>query len=172
MTDFMTPKQRSQAMSKVRGYNTKPEKLIRSHLHRQGFRFRINNPNLPGKPDIVLKKYTTIIFVHGCFWHNHKGCKKAKLPQTRSEFWKNKIEGTVLRDQKNISDLTKLGWRVAVVWECGTKKNDELKYIINELTKWIIEGNSERIELSGKNLYMNYGNLALLGNSGNTTICN
>ncbi len=146
MTDFMTPKQRSQAMSKVRGYNTKPEKLIRSHLHRQGFRFRINSPNLPGKPDIVLKKYNTVIFVHGCFWHNHKGCKKSKLPQTRNEFWKNKIAGTVLRDHRNIDNLTKLGWRIAVVWECGTKKKDNLNYIINELSKWIVEGKSNRVE--------------------------
>ena len=150
MTDFMTPKQRSKAMSKVRGYNTKPEKLVRSHLHRQGFRFRINSPNLPGKPDIVLKKYNAIIFVHGCFWHNHKGCKKSKLPDTRNEFWKNKIAGTVMRDQRNISDLTNQGWRIAVVWECGTKKKDDLENIIRKLSKWIIEGQSKRIELSGR----------------------
>ena len=122
MTDFMTPQQRSKAMSKVRGYNTKPEKLIRSNLHRQGFRFRINNPNLPGRPDIVLKKYNTIIFVHGCFWHHHKGCKKSKLPQTRTEFWENKIASTVMRDKRNVSDLTEQGWRIAIVWECGTNR--------------------------------------------------
>ena len=150
MTDFMTPKQRSKTMSKVRGSNTKPEKLIRSHLHRQGFRFRINSPNLPGKPDIVLKKYNAIIFVHGCFWHNHKGCKKSKLPDMRNEFWKNKIAGKVMRDQRNISDLTKQRWRIAVVWECGTKKKDDLENNIKKLSKWIIEGQSKRIELSGR----------------------
>ncbi len=148
MTDFMTPKQRSQAMSKVRGVNTKPEKLIRSHLHRQGFRFRINNPNLPGKPDIVLKKFNAVIFVHGCFWHNHKGCKKSKLPKTRKEFWKKKITDTVMRDQRNIANLMKLGWRIAIVWECGTKKKDDLENIIKKLSKWIIEGQTKRIELS------------------------
>lgn len=149
MTDFMTPNQRSQAMSKVRGCNTKPEKMIRSHLHRQGFRFRINSLNLPGKPDIVLKKYDAIIFIHGCFWHNHKGCKKSKLPDTRKEFWENKIAATVLRDQRNISDLTKQGWRIAIVWECGTKNKHYLEKNIKKLSKWIIEGPSKQIELSG-----------------------
>lgn len=150
MTDFMTPKQRSQTMSKVRGFNTKPEKLIRSHLYKLGFRFRINSPNLPGKPDIVLKKYNTIIFVHGCFWHHHKGCKKSTLPDTQSKFWKNKIEATVRRDQKYISDLTKQGWRIAIVWECGTKKKDDLENNLKKLSEWIIEGQSKRIELSGR----------------------
>ena len=150
MTDFMTPSQRSQAMSKVRGYNTKPERLIRSQLHRQGFRFRINTPSLPGKPDIVLKKYNAIIFVHGCFWHNHKGCKKSKLPQTRKDFWQKKIADTVLRDQRNISDLAKQGWRIAVIWECRTKKMDDLDYTINELSKWLIEGKSKLIKLSNR----------------------
>ena len=152
MTDFMTPDQRSQAMSKVKGSNTKPEKLIRSCLHRNGFRFRINSPNLPGMPDIVLKKYNTIIFVHGCFWHNHKGCKKSKLPQTRTEFWKNKIAATVRRDQKNISDLVNQGWRIAVVWECGTKKKNDLESIISKLSEWMIEGESKRIEFSGQKI--------------------
>ncbi len=151
MTDFMTPKQRSKTMSKVRGKNTKPEKLIRSRLHKLGFRFRINCPNLSGKPDIVLKKYNAVIFVHGCFWHNHKGCKKSKLPDTRNEFWKNKIAGTVMRDQRNISDLAKQGWRIALVWECGTKKKNNLDNIINKLSKCLIEGHTKHIELSGLN---------------------
>lgn len=150
MTDFMTPAQRSKAMSKVRGRNTKPEKLIRSYLHRQGFRFRINSPNLPGKPDIVLRKYNVVIFVHGCFWHHHEGCKKSAMPDTRTEFWENKIAGTVKRDQKNISDLTKQGWRIAIVWECCTKKKDDLEDTINKLSGWIIEWQSKRIELPGQ----------------------
>ena len=150
MTDFMTPKQRSQAMSRVKGKNTKPEKLIRSHLHSLGFRFRVNNPNLPGKPDIVLTKHNAIIFVHGCFWHHHKGCKKSNFPQTRTEFWKNKIAETVKRDRKIIFDLTKQGWRIAIVWECGTQKNDYLDNVIRKLSKWLIEGQSDVIELTGR----------------------
>jgi len=149
MTDFMTSKKRSQVMSRVRGHNTRPEKLIRSHLHGRGFRFRINRPDLPGKPDIVLKKHNAIVFVHGCFWHNHRGCKKSKLPQARNEFWRSKIEQTAIRDRRNLSDLTKQGWRIAVVWECGTKRKDDLQNTVRELSKWIIEGRSERIELSG-----------------------
>lgn len=148
MTDFMTQKQRSQAMSKVKGSNTKPEKLIRSHLHKHGFRFRMNCPTLPGKPDIVLKKYNAVIFVHGCFWHKHEGCKKAKLPETRKEFWESKIAGTVLRDRKNISALTEQGWRIAIVWECGTKKTDDLKKIINKLSQWLVEGQPQHVEFS------------------------
>ena len=147
MTDFMTSKQRSQTMSKVRGSNSKPEKLIRSHLHKQGFRFRMNSPTLPGKPDIVLKKHNAVIFVHGCFWHNHKGCKKSKLPDTRKEFWESKIAGTVMRDIKNISVLTEQGWRIAIVWECGTKKIEDLKNIINKLSQWLVERKSHLIEL-------------------------
>jgi DNA mismatch endonuclease, patch repair protein len=146
MTDFMTPKQRSQTMSKVRGYNTEPEKFIRSRLHTQGFRFRINNSSLPGKPDIVLKKYNAIIFIHGCFWHNHKGCKKSKLPDTRHEFWRKKITDTVRRDQRNISDLSKLGWRIATVWECRTQKKDVLDQTTKKLSKWL-KGNKRQIEI-------------------------
>jgi len=146
MTDFMTPQQRSKAMSKVKGYNTKPERVIRSCLHRQGFRFRINSPNLPGKPDIVLKKYKAVIFVHGCFWHNHNECKKSKLPNTRKDFWKDKITRTVVRDQKIIFDLTKQGWRVAIVWECGTIKANVLKKTVKKLSEWLT-GGLNRIEL-------------------------
>lgn len=147
MTDFMSPQQRSEAMSKVRGHDTKPEKLIRSYLHKRGFRFRINQPNLPGKPDIVLKKHNVVIFVHGCFWHNHKGCNKSKLPSTRREFWEKKIAGTIARDQKNITTLLKKGWRIAIVWECSTKRTGDLKDTIKELSKWIVQGQSQRIEL-------------------------
>jgi len=148
MADFMTPRQRSQAMSKVRDANTKPEKLIRSHLHKLGFRFSVNNPKLPGKPDIVLKKHKAVVFVNGCFWHNHIGCKKSKLPNTRKDFWKTKISKTVLRDQRNISDLTIQEWRIAIVWECGTKKKDTLKNIITKLSKWIVDGRLKIIEFS------------------------
>lgn len=146
MADFMSPTQRSQAMSKVRGRNTKPEKLIRSHLHKKGFRFRINNSNIPGKPDIVLKKHNAVIFVHGCFWHHHEGCKKSKIPETRKEFWNNKIGNTVKRDKKNIQKLKELGWRIAVVWECATKNAKTLSFTYQELSAWL-RGNEQTLEI-------------------------
>jgi len=144
--DFMTPKQRSQAMSRVRGKNTKPEKLVRSYLHSQGFRFRINNPKLPGKPDIVLKKYNVVIFVHGCFWHHHKGCKKSKMPETRKEFWENKIGNTVKRDKRNISELKKLGWRIGIIWECAIKNKEDLSSSCAKVKCWIV-GNEKMIRI-------------------------
>ena len=139
-------------MSKIGGKETNPEILVRKYLFAKGFRYRKNEKKLPGKPDIVLNKYKAVIFVHGCFWHNHKGCKKSKLPNTRKEFWKNKIEVTVRRDQRNISDLTKQGWRIAIVWECGTKNKDYFKYIMNKLAEWIVDERSKRIELTGQDI--------------------
>lgn len=137
MADFMTKAQRSRAMSKVSGKNTKPEVKIRSGLHRLGFRFRLNDKELPGKPDIILPKYSKIIFVHGCFWHHHMNCPKSKMPQTRKEFWENKIRNNVIRDQENIKKLESMGWCVAIVWECATKKQEDLITTIDTLNKWI-----------------------------------
>lgn len=108
-------------MSRVHSTETKPEQELRSFLHKAGFRFRKNVKNLPGKPDIVLPKYKAIIFVHGCFWHGHTECKKAKLPATRTEFWTNKIAENITRDQKNIELLQQQGWRIAIIWECYLK---------------------------------------------------
>ena len=142
MADFMTIAQRSQAMSKVSGKNTKPEKKIRSGLHRLGFRFRLNDKKLPGKPDIILRKYNKIIFVHGCFWHHHMNCPKSKMPQTRKDFWENKIKNNVIRDQENIEKLERMGWCVAIVWECATKKQENLIQTIDALNRWIKKGQS------------------------------
>lgn len=142
MADFMTTAQRSRAMSKVTGKNTKPEMKIRSGLHRIGFRFRLNDKKLPGKPDIVLRKYSKIIFVHGCFWHHHINCSKSKMPQTRKEFWENKIRNNVIRDQENIRKLKNMGWYVAIVWECATKKQKDLINTIDTLNGWIKKGRS------------------------------
>ena len=138
MADFMTPKQRSRAMSKVKGEETKIEQTVRSLLHRRGFRFRKNVKNIPGKPDIVLPKYKAIVFIHGCFWHHHPGCAKSKLPETRKEFWKNKIQGNIDRDKKNIEILLSLAWRVGIIWECALKKAELVSDPISELTDWII----------------------------------
>lgn len=119
--DRFTPSQRSALMSRVRGKNTRPEELVRSLLHRMGFRFRLHRKDLPGTPDIVLPKYRIVIFVHGCFWHRHPGCKKTTMPQTNRDFWEKKLARNVERDAEIAERLTKAGWRVLVVWECELK---------------------------------------------------
>lgn len=132
--DIVTREQRSRMMSGIKGKNTKPELLLRSVLHAQGFRFRIQRKDLPGKPDIVLPKYKTIIFVHGCFWHRHPGCKYAYTPKSNVEFWKNKLEGNVARDRITKEKLEALQWRVLIIWECQisdlTKTPDNFREII------------------------------------------
>ena len=114
-------------MAKIRGDETQPEIVVRKFLFSKGFRFRKNVKTLPGKPDIVLPKYKAVIFIHGCFWHKHKNCKKAQLPETRKEFWEKKISGNVERDKKNIRQLKKAGWQVIVLWQCqlGKKQSDK-----------------------------------------------
>lgn len=119
--DIFSPEKRSQVMSRIRSKDTKPEKIIRSILHKLGFRFRINRKDLPGKPDIVLPKYKTVIFVHGCFWHQHEGCKIASKPKSNSEYWKAKFTKNIERDKKTQEDLRVMGYRVIVIWECEVK---------------------------------------------------
>ena len=113
-------------MSRIRGTDTKPEILVRSMLHRAGYRFRKNVKTLPGKPDIVLPKYKTVIFVHGCFWHRHKNCKDATTPKTNKAFWNKKFERNVANDKKHARELKKLGWRVITVWECQVNTGKKL----------------------------------------------
>jgi len=126
MVDTLTKEQRSKAMASVKGKNTRPEVRVRSLLHRMGYRFRLHHKGLPGKPDIVLPKYRTCIFVHGCFWHQHPGCKKASRPKTNEVFWHEKLDKNIERDRAAIDALIKIDWRVAVIWECETKSNDAL----------------------------------------------
>lgn len=123
MTDRHTPAQRKYNMQQIKGKNTKPEILLRKILFSKGYRYRINTKNLPGKPDIVLKKYNTVIFVNGCFWHGHKNCKYFVIPNTRTAFWTEKITTNTKRDQNNIESLLDLGWNVITVWECDLKSN-------------------------------------------------
>lgn len=123
MADRHTPAQRSYNMSRIRSTNTKPEVLLRKKLFAEGFRYRINDKKLPGKPDIVLKKHNTVIFVNGCFWHGHNDCRDFVIPKTKTEFWLNKINGNMMRDTKHTETLTKLGWKVITVWGCELKKN-------------------------------------------------
>jgi len=123
MADVHSKKIRSYNMSQIKGKNTKPEVLLRKELFKKGFRYRIHDKKLIGKPDIVLPKYRTVIFVHGCFWHGHEGCRYYVIPKTRTEWWQNKISGNVERDAKAVTALKGLGWRVLTVWECELKKN-------------------------------------------------
>lgn len=137
MADILTPEKRSWNMSRIKGKNTKPEVLLRSLLHHAGFRFRIHADNLPGKPDIVLPRYNTVIFVNGCFWHRHKNCKYAYSPKSRQDFWQEKFSRTVQRDQEKTKKLIKDGWQVHTVWECELK--NDLEAVINDLISEIKE---------------------------------
>lgn len=112
---------RSYNMSKIRSKNTKPEEMVRKYLFAQGFRYRKNDKRLPGKPDIVLPKYKTVVFVNGCFWHMHEGCKYFVWPRNNREFWKNKIEGNAERDKRKKTELELQGWNVITIWECQLK---------------------------------------------------
>lgn len=137
MTDFMTPEQRSRAMSRVRGSETRLERLVRSELHKRGFRFRKNVKELPGRPDIVLPKYKAIVFVHGCFWHGHQECPAAKLPEANHEFWDNKITANAERDRRQQDKLRQLGWRIETIWGCSLKTHASRGKTLEKLSKWI-----------------------------------
>ncbi len=125
-TDVLTPEQRSRCMSKIKGKNTAPELFVRSMLHRMGYRFRLHVKDLPGKPDIVLPRYESVIFVHGCFWHKHKGCKYAVMPKTRKEFWGKKLARNVERANEVAIQLKRSSWKRIVVWECEIKDSKKL----------------------------------------------
>ena len=116
--DNRTPESRSRNMSRIPSKNTKPEETVRMYLFSQGFRYRKNDSNLPGKPDIVLPKYNTVVFVNGCFWHAHQGCKWFVPPKSNSEFWQKKFSYNMERDERNYNLLRELGWKVIIVWEC------------------------------------------------------
>jgi DNA mismatch endonuclease, patch repair protein len=124
-------------MSRITGKETKPEILVRKYLFAQGFRFRKNVKDLPGRPDIVLPKYRTVIFVHGCFWHGHKDCPKAALPLTNTKFWKEKISKTVERDMTKKNELEQAGWQVLTMWQCKLKNKAKRETSLSELSKTI-----------------------------------
>jgi DNA mismatch endonuclease (patch repair protein) len=126
MSDNLTKKHRSWNMGRVHCKDTKPELFVRSILHRNGFRFRVHLNSLPGKPDIVLPKYKTVVFVHGCFWHRHKHCSDATVPKSSTEFWVEKFSNNIKRDKRNQVTLRHLGWKVLIVWECETAKQNSL----------------------------------------------
>lgn len=131
MADVHNKATRSYNMSRIRGKNTKPELIVRKYLHKKGFRYRIHVKNLPGKPDIVLAKYKTIIQVMGCFWHGHDGCRYFIIPRTRTEWWINKISTNILNDTKNDNYLRQQGWNVIHIWECQLKRESILDTLTN-----------------------------------------
>ena len=122
MPDVLTPQQRHYCMTRIRGIATKPEIMVRQWLWSHNYRYRLNVKSVPGKPDIVLRKYRTALFVNGCFWHGHEGCSKYVVPKSNTEFWISKIERNKERDRKEYNALLKAGWKVIVIWECQLKK--------------------------------------------------
>ena len=118
MADMLSKAERSALMARIRGVNTTPELTVRRFLHKHGFRFRLHSRNLPGRPDIVLPRLHTVIFVHGCFWHRHPGCPKTTTPSTHQAFWQAKFKANVERDKRKVAELADLGWRAITIWEC------------------------------------------------------
>ena len=141
MTDIMTPQQRHVCMSHIRSKNTKPEQLVRQALWHKGFRYRLNVKDLPGKPDIVLPKYKAAIFINGCFWHGHEGCKDFVIPKSNTTFWLEKIGKNKERDARDETALTSAGWKVITIWECELKKT-VIEETISALFKTLAESRS------------------------------
>ena len=148
MADVMTPEQRSHCMAAIKGKDTKPEMIVRKYLFSRGLRFRVQVRKLPGTPDIVLSKYKTVIFVNGCFWHRHEGCKYFRLPKSNVEFWKEKIERNIERDRESMQALLDLEWKVIRVWECELRnkanREETLNKIYNSIT--LPDGNGYSLE--------------------------
>lgn len=148
VTDIKTPEQRSRNMAAIKGKDTKPEMIMRKYLFSRGLRFRVQVRKLPGTPDIVLSKYKTVIFVNGCFWHGHEGCKYFRLPKSNVEFWKEKIERNIERDRESMQALLDLGWKVIRVWECELRnkanREETLNKIYNSIT--LPDGNGYGLE--------------------------
>ena len=136
MSDKLTPEKRSWNMSRIKGKDTKIEVKVRSWLFSKGFRFRKNDRRFPGTPDIVLPKYKTVIFINGCFWHRHEGCRYATTPKTRTEFWQEKFDRNVANDRKHKEELETMGWNVITVWECELKKStfeDTMNFLMERI---------------------------------------
>lgn len=137
MTDVFTKQKRSDVMSKIRGKDTKPEKLVRSYLHRSGFRFRLHKKGVPGRPDLWLPKYNAAIFVNGCYWHRHRGCKYTTTPKQNRDFWQEKFRSNVVRDEENHARLRRLGVHVLVVWECELNSVSKCQKTLPMISNWI-----------------------------------
>ena len=143
VTDTLSKAARSERMSRIRGKDTGPERQVRSLLHRAGYRFRLHVSSLPGKPDIVLSKHRAVVFVHGCFWHRHRGCKGATTPKSHRKFWADKFARNVANDRKHVRRLRRLGWRVIIVWECRLKHPDK---VLDRLRKDLMSVSPQRTQ--------------------------
>ena len=139
MSDTHSKEVRSYNMSRIRSGNTRPELLVRQYLHSKGFRYRLHNKNLPGRPDLVLKKYNSVIFVHGCFWHSHENCKYSNLPKSNRSYWESKLKRNKERDKITNNKLKALGWRVLTVWECELRR-DKREPTLRQLKENILRG--------------------------------
>jgi DNA mismatch endonuclease (patch repair protein) len=136
MTDVVTPEVRSRMMAGIRGKDTQPEMQVRRFLHRRGLRYRLHVRGLPGTPDLVFPRYGAVVFVHGCYWHRHVGCKYASTPASKGDFWNAKFAANVRRDRETVTRLTEAGWRVIVLWECGLRRvnsDSELVWLLAEI---------------------------------------
>jgi DNA mismatch endonuclease (patch repair protein) len=137
MVDRLTTAQRRLNMARIRGVDTTPERILRSALHRAGFRFRLHLRDLPGRPDLVLRRYSAVVFVHGCFWHRHPECLYATAPKTKAQFWADKLDSNRERDARQVKSLLQRGWRVLVVWECSLRKAAEREAVAARAISWI-----------------------------------
>ena len=146
MVDVVNPETRSRMMSGIRGANTKPELNVRRRLHAAGFRYGLHRKDLPGRPDLVMPRHDAVIFVHGCYWHRHPGCRLATTPSTRTDFWTAKFTANQERDRRNIAELRVRGWRVAIVWECEGRTATDADEAVSELIKWLLS-DRDQIEI-------------------------
>lgn len=149
MTDIVDQQTRSRMMAGIRGKDTKPELVLRRALHARGFRFRLHSKAVHGRPDLVLPKYRAVVFVHGCFWHRHEGCRYTTTPSTRQEFWQAKFTANVARDAAVRGKLLGNGWRVATVWECALRRPDQIVASIDSLSAWL-RSEKDQIEIGAK----------------------
>jgi len=149
MTDIVSPATRSRMMAGIKGKDTKPELLVRKALHARGFRYKLHDKNLPGKPDLVFPKYKAVIQINGCFWHKHD-CHIFKWPKSKQEFWRNKILGNVERDKRKLAEIEGMGWRVLTVWECCFKGKTKPPFeeCIETIVTWL-EAGKDSCEISG-----------------------
>ena len=152
MTDTVTKEKRSEIMSRIRAKDTKPEMIVRKLLHAAGYRYRLHRKDLPGKPDLVLPKYRTVIFVHGCFWHRHNGCSNATMPKSHAEFWAAKLSGNVRRDNMVKTELQAAGWRILIVWECACRQKEQRKALLQSIEAFLLSKTSTYREMGADDL--------------------
>lgn len=149
MIDSLSAEDRSRHMANIRQANTSPERILRTGLHRAGLRYRLHRRDLPGRPDIVLQKYSVVIFVHGCFWHQHPGCRMAVIPRTRRSFWLEKFRGNRARDRRQVAELIREDWRVLTVWECAVRNPKTRAKSIAAAVRWV-RGTSRQAEIPSR----------------------